>query len=245
MQREKVEIYSTKKGMIAIESPIKNRILQKLREKERTFEDLIKVCGKAKSTMSVHLNDLLEMGMVYKRTDPNDRRKKYFGINTDLLASSQAPIDEHYNKILEAIPAATNDRYSFLKALFHLVRSGMESYGVDTSPVLKKIGRDVGRKLSSGFKSETAPELLAEVARFWSEQGLGKVRILDASIPTIVVDDCFDCSTIPNIGMTQCSMDEGILEAIIEEKLKVRCSIHEIECYGTGHHHCKFVIKIY
>jgi len=245
VQREKIEIYSTKKGMIAIESPIKNKILQKLHERELTFEELIEVCDKAKSTMSVHLNDLLDMGMIYKRIDPSDRRKKYFGINTDLLASSATPVDEHYHKILETVPAAADDQYTFLKALFHLVRSGMESYGFDTSPALKKIGRDVGRMLTPRFKSTTAPELLAEVSQFWSDQGLGKVRVVKADIPTIIVDDCFDCSTIPNIGMTQCSLDEGILEAIIEEKLGVHCSIKEIECYGTGHHHCKFIIKMY
>ncbi len=50
---------------------------------------------------------------------------------------------------------------------------------------------------------------------------------------------------MPDIGRTQCSLDEGILEAIIEEKLKVQCSIQETECYGTGHDHCKFIIKIF
>ena len=32
--QEKLEIYTAKKGMIAIESPIKNKILQKLQERE-------------------------------------------------------------------------------------------------------------------------------------------------------------------------------------------------------------------
>lgn len=245
MQGEKVGIYSTRKGMIAVDSPIKNKILQKLQERELTFEELIEVCGKAKSTMSVHLNDLLASGMVYKRVDPNDRRKKYFGINSDLLASSRAPVSVHYNKILQSVPVAAGDQYLFLKSLFHLVRSGMESYGVDTSPALKKIGRDVGRKLAPRFKSRSAPELLAEVSRFWEAQGLGRVTIVKGDIPTIIVDDCFDCSTMPNIGLTQCSLDEGILEAIIEERLKVQCSIQETECYGTGYNHCKFIIKIF
>ncbi|OPY30022.1 MAG: V4R domain protein [Methanocella sp. PtaU1.Bin125] len=245
VQREDVEIYSTKKGMIAIDSPIKNRILQKLQEKELTFEELIEVCGKAKSTMSVHLNDLLASGMVYKRVDPNDRRKKYFGINSDLLASSRTPVNVHYNKILQSIPSAVGDKYTFLKSLFHLVRSGMESCGVDTSPALKKIGRDVGRTLAPRFKARDAAALLAEVSAFWEKEGLGHVTVLEGDVPSIVVDDCFDCSAMPDIGRTQCSLDEGILEAIIEEKLKVQCSIQETECYGTGHDHCKFIIKIF
>jgi predicted hydrocarbon binding protein len=244
MMQEKLEIYTAKKGMIAIESPIKNKILQKLQERELTFEELIEACGKAKSTMSVHLNDLLDMGLVYKRVDTNDRRKKYFGINTDLIVSSKAPVSVHYDKILQSVPASVGDKYSFLKSLFHLVRSGMESYGVDTSPALKKIGRDVGKTLAPRFTSTTAPELLKEVAVFWEAQGLGRVSIVKGDVPTIIVDDCFDCSTIPNIGQTQCSMDEGILEAIIEEKLGTRCSIQETECYGTGYHHCKFIIKM-
>jgi predicted hydrocarbon binding protein len=245
VMREQVEIYSTKKGMIALESPIKNKILQKLSERELTFEELIEVCGKARSTMSVHLNDLLNMGLVYKRIDSRDRRKKYFGLNTDLLVSSRMPVSTHYDKILQSIAGTVGDQYGFLKSLFHLVRSGMESYGVDTSPALKKIGRDVGRTLAPYFKSRTADALLKEVSAFWEAQGLGKVKILKGDVPTIIVDDCFDCSAMPNIGRTQCSMDEGILEAIIEEKLKVKCSIEEVECYGTGHNHCKFVIKIF
>jgi len=245
LMRDQVEIYSTKKGMMAIESPIKNKILQKLAERELTFEELTEVCGKARSTMSVHLNDLLNMGLVYKRVDSRDHRKKYFGLNTDLLVSSKLPVTTHYDKILQSMPATIGDRYGFLKSLFHLVRSGMESYGVDTSPALKKIGRDVGKTLAPHFKAKTADTLLKEVSEFWESQGLGKVSIVKGDVPTIVVDDCFDCSTMPNIGQTQCSMDEGILEAIIEEKLKVKCSIEEVECYGTGHHHCKFLIKIF
>jgi len=245
VKRESVEIYTAKKGMIVIESPIKNMILHRLQEKELTFEELIEVCGKAKSTMSVHLNDLLAMGMVYKRVDQNDRRKKYFGINSGLLASSTTPVNVHYNKILQSVPSAVGDKYLFLRSLFHLVRSGMESYGVDTSPALKKIGRDVGRMLAPRFKSRDAASLLAEVSAFWEKEGLGRVTVLKGDVPSIVVDDCFDCSSMPDIGRTQCSMDEGILEAIIEEKLKVQCSIQETECYGTGHDHCKFIIKIF
>jgi uncharacterized protein len=244
MKRDQVEIYSTKKGMIAIESPIKNKILKKLMERDLTFEELIEVCGKSKSTMSVHLNDLLEMGLVYKRIDQHDRRKKFFSINTDLLVSSSTPVSEHYQTILRAIPATADDRYGFMKSLFHLIRCGMETYGIDTSPALKKMGRDVGKALAKRFKSTTAPELYKEVAAFWEMQGLGKVRVVAGDVPTIIVDDCFDCGTMPNIGRTQCSLDEGMLEAIIEEKLKVRCSIEETECHATGHGHCKFIIKI-
>lgn len=245
MQKEDVGIYSTKKGMIAIESPIKNRILQKLQERELTFEELIEVCDKAKSTMSVHMNDLLDMGLIYKRVDPKDKRKKYYGINSDLIVSSRAPISAHYNKILQSVPSAMNDRYDFLRSLFHLLRCGMESYGVDTSPALKKMGRDVGRMMAPKFRSTNAKDLLAEVAGFWKEQGLGTVEVVKGDVPTILVYDCFDCNTMPNVGRTQCSLDEGMLEAIIEEKLKVRCSIEETECHGTGHQHCKFIIKIF
>jgi uncharacterized protein len=245
MQREKVEIYSTKKGMIAIESPIKNEILKMLRERELTFEELTGLCKKAKSTMSVHLNDLMDMGLVYRRVDDNDRRKKYFGLNTDLIVSSRAPVSEHYDLILKSIPDALGDRYAFLKSLFHLVRCGMESYGVDTSPALKKMGRDVGKVLSAQFHSTDMENLLGEIAVFWKEQGLGTVSPVKGDVPAFIVDDCFDCSTMPDIGRTQCSMDEGIVEAIIEEKLKVRCSVEEVECYGTGYHHCKFIVKIF
>ncbi|MCD1294269.1 transcriptional regulator [Methanocella sp. CWC-04] len=245
MSQEKVEIYSTKKGIIAVDSPVKNRILQKLQERELSFEELIRVCGKAKSTMSVHLNDLLKMGLIYKRVDPVDRRKKYFGINSDLIVSSSPPVTLHYIKILNTVPSFKGDKYGFLRSLFHLIRCGMESYGIDTRPALKKIGHDVGSMLAPSFKSSKLPDLLNEVAAFWKEQGLGKVHAEMGVFPTIIVEDCFDCGTLPDVGRTECSLDEGILEAIIEERLKVKCSVDEIECHGTGHDHCKFEVKIF
>ncbi|OUJ18378.1 putative transcriptional regulator containing HTH and 4VR domain [Methanonatronarchaeum thermophilum] len=48
---------------------------------------------------------------------------------------------------------------------------------------------------------------------------------------------------MPNVGRPLCSLDEGIIEGIINTKTQQNIKIKETECHGLGHKHCKFKIK--
>lgn len=54
----KTESFYTEKGLIAVGSPVKLQILNVLREKPKSFDEIVKYTTKAKSTISVHLNNL-------------------------------------------------------------------------------------------------------------------------------------------------------------------------------------------
>ena len=51
-----------------------------------------------------------------------------------------------------------------MEALFHALRYGFEAYGIDNDPVVKMIGIDIGKHLSSIFESDTLETLLNEIA---------------------------------------------------------------------------------
>ncbi|MFO8110223.1 MAG: V4R domain-containing protein [Thermoplasmata archaeon] len=238
---EETKFYSTNKGTVALKGSAKNDIIKLLMEGDKTSSDIQDELGRAKSTISVHLSDLKKLGVIDERTHPEDSRKKIFSLKSTFVGSSDVPSKEQYNIILENLGDARGDRYQFLKTMFHLIRYGLHSLGLDLDPALKEMGRDAGLSLAEYFSSNDLEELIREIGEFWESNGLGKVSVPDRE--TILVHDCFDCGGMPEVDHELCSLDEGLLEGIIEGRLGLRVEIQERECSGTGADHCRFQIR--
>lgn len=239
--KNSAEIFSTDRGILVIESPVKKKILHLLSEGGKTGSEIRKELDKAKSTISVHLNDLEKLGLIEEKTYSKDKRKKLFSISADLFGKSMKPSDQHYKKILQNLSNSTGDSYEFLKSLFHLIRYGFDSLGMNVGPALKEIGRDAGENLAENFESENLPDLLNEIQSFWKENKLGEMELKE---DYLLVRDCFDCGGLPDINKTVCSLDEGMIEGIIAEKTGDKVSVKETECFGTGQNYCRFEMEI-
>lgn len=235
-------IFSNDSGVVVIESKTKNRIIDILKEGERYGSEIRDELGKAKSTTSVHLSDLKDLGIIDEKEDPKDDRKKIFYLSSQLLGKSETPQDEHYNEILDNLKDCSGKKYEFLKGLFHLLRHGLDSFGLDVHPALKEIGRDAGRVLGDEMSAENKDELLEEISEFWKKTGLGNMKATSSG--DLVVEGCFDCSDMPSVGHTLCSLDEGLLEGIFESSLDQKVEVKELECHGKGDSHCRFDLKL-
>lgn len=236
-------LFSTDSGIIALNSPIKIKILELLRQETKSFEELVEHTGKAKSTISVHLDDLRKQRLIIEETGQKDKRKKYFFLSSQYIAYSQQPISKHYQDVLDKLANSTANEYTFLRSLFHTMRYGLEAYGLEPRPVIKRIGIDIGRKISPLFVSDNLADLLEEISDFWESHRMGYMKIVGGEPTILIVDECFDCGHMPIVGKTLCCLDEGILQGILEGKLNYCCSVEETECYGIGYEHCKFVIS--
>ncbi|MFP4654392.1 MAG: V4R domain-containing protein [Methanohalobium sp.] len=138
------------------------------------------------------------------------------------------------------IDSSLPDGHRFLRYIFQALRFGFESHGVDYEPAIKKIGKDIGASISSNFKSESLEELLDEITVFWSKNGLGNVKIDDTNPPVIIVDNCFECHSMPNMDKKLCSFSAGLLEGIIAGNTGIECIIEETKCCGNGYDHCTY-----
>ena len=236
-------ILSTDSGMVALDSPVKLKILELLSNGTKSFDELVEKSSKAKSTISVHLHDLEELNLIEEKTFPDDKRKKYFVLNALYLAYSIPPLRNQYDKHLDNIAASVLSGNSFKENLFCSFRYGMEAYGIDPKPILKKMGNDLGTKIGEGFKSRDYKGVLEEMSFFWENNKLGDMTVIDGKDLSILVNNCHQCSKMPAVGKTLCSMDEGIIEGIFSSKLDLDCNVKETECYGTGHRHCKFTVE--
>jgi len=237
---EKPRIFSNDSGVVVIKSETKNRIIDILKDGEKHASQIKKELGKAKSTTSVHLSDLKELGIIEEKDDSADERKKIFYLSSQLLGRSEHPQDKHYNDILDGLKGTIGDRYEFLKGLFHLLRHGLDSFGLDVHPALKEIGRDAGKSIGEDLSVKNKEELYQELSDFWKKTGLGTMKVTEED--GLIVEECFDCCDMPEVGHTLCSLDEGILEGIIESALGKKVDVIEEECHGSGHEHCLFKI---
>jgi predicted hydrocarbon binding protein len=240
----KTEFFYTDKGLVSVESPVKLQILNLLREEPKSFDEIVKSTAKAKSTISVHLNDLRSYELVEENFDPEDRRKKIYSLTSYYMGCSQEPFLGHYRCLLNTVAANGKNRYRFMETLFHALCYGFEAYGIDNSPVVRMIGVDIGKHLSSNFESSTLEVLLNEIAVFLEFHGDCQVSVLMESSPALKVEDDFKSLSMPVTGKPFCALREGIIEGILKEKLEKECGVMEIECYGTGHAHCLFEITI-
>jgi predicted hydrocarbon binding protein len=236
-------ILSTNSGMIALDSPVKLKILEILENGTLSFDEIVERSNKAKSTISVHLHDLEELNLIQEKSFPNDKRKKFFVLNAIYLAYSQTPSRKQYNKEMDTINLSNLNGSSFKEKLFGTLRYGMEAYGIDPKPILKKLGTDIGTKIGHELKSRDSEGILEELSVFWSEHKLGNMTYMEGDKTEISINNCYHCGKMPNVGKTLCSMDEGIIEGVIFNKLKCVCKVVEIECFGTGHNHCKFIVE--
>ncbi|AKB36078.1 hypothetical protein MSSAC_1488 [Methanosarcina siciliae C2J] len=240
----RTEFFYTERGLIAVDSPVKLQILNLLREEPKSFDEIVKFTAKAKSTISVHLNNLRTCELVEENSDPEDRRKKIYSLTSQYMGCSKEPFPEHYRSLLEKVAENENDRSCFMGALFHVLRFGFEAYGIDNAPIVRTIGKDIGKCLSANFESNTPEALFKEIAAFMEFHGDCRVSVLMGGSPALQVEDDFKARFMPAIGKPFCVLREGILEGVIEEKLGEGCGVLETECYGTGHTRCLFEIII-
>ncbi len=235
-------LFSTDHGFIALDGPVKLKILDFLKIGSRSFDEIVKHTGKAKSTISVHINDLKLCDLLKEHIDANDKRKKIYNLNSQYMACSQEPIINHYNNILQRV-SSSNDEYSFLKSIYHAMRFGFEAHGINHEPIMKKIGADIGESISINFRSTDLDGVLKDISHFWKTHNMGDVSVISMDPLTVIIYDCFDCKSMPVVGKTLCSFDEGLLEGIIFGKLGLNCTFKETECFGNGYEHCLFVMQ--
>ncbi len=234
------EIYATKDNAVAIDDPVRLKIMHILRNSECPFQDLVDELNLTKGTVSVYLKELGDKGLIAYREDPEDRRRKIFFATSQYIGTSDKPLPELSMSIKKVFCESIGDPVQFIRLIFNAVRYGLESLGINTQPVLRIIGRQIGEEIADTMTSNNLNDLLNEIAQFWSAHRLGTMSKIEEQL--IKIEDCFDCGLMPNVGRSLCALDEGMLEAILDIRLNKVSTVREIKCCGLGDPYCTFSI---
>ncbi|MGB9936259.1 MAG: V4R domain-containing protein [Methanobacterium sp.] len=240
-----IELFATSKGVRTVDSPVKAKILSMLREGELSFDQIVDLSGKAKSTVSVHLKKLVSEGIIASKADPDDARKKIFYINSEYLGdlSREKKLGDDLEDYVSSYVMSDGDPFEFFRLMFKTIRVGLISQGVNIDPILHEAGINVGNALYERVYDPDINEFLGNIAQFWETHYLGSVNVKSLEPLVISVSECYECRHLPYLGKPACAFDAGILKALFSTYYKDKRTVDETKCYAMGDKYCCFVIE--
>jgi len=152
----KIKIYSTNKGIKIVDSPIKIQILNLL-EGQISEADIVNKTGKSKSTISVHLKNLIDEGIISFKAHPLDRRCKLFYILADFVG------EIYPDKIIYNAPKIESDldtKEKYNNELYRQYKSILLVHGLQLEPLELETGKNIGKKIYESYEYNSLDELL-------------------------------------------------------------------------------------
>ena len=240
-----IELFATSYGVRAIDSPVKAKILSMLREGELSFDQIVELSGKAKSTVSVHLKKLVNDGIIDSKPDPEDARKKIFFINSEYLGelSREKKLGDEIEDYVSSYVMSDGDPFEFFRLMFKTIRVGLIQQGVNIDPILHEAGINVGKALYERVYDPDMNKFLGNIAHFWETHYLGGVEVQNLDPLVINVSECYECRHLPYLGKPACAFDAGILKALFSAYFEDKRKVNEVKCYAMGDKYCSFVIE--
>lgn len=243
-KKSNVEFFSTENGINIIKSPMKAEIISLLKNNEMSFDKIVENTGKSKSTVSEHLQALVDQEIIGQKPDPDDRRRKIFYIKSKHLGgvSTEKELDAEKLDLAFDISDYKNP-FEFYRVLFRTIRVSLLKEGINIDPLLHDAGINIGETLYNDLKADDMDIFLKNIAEFWEINKLGKIKIRSVDPLVINAYDCFECEDLPKIGRSACAFDSGVLEAVFSKYFGHKVGAEEVKCYAKGNEYCCFVIK--
>ena len=246
---EDVRLFSTNNTVVAVDSPIKIRILELAAAGPVPFDKIVENTRRAKSTVSIHIRDLIRSGLITSHQDPHDSRKRIITLSSDAigrLTNTDRDVDvqvHNHHGAGEAQPFSDDDIVSFFRYCVLVFRTQAMVMGINIDPVLGRTGRQVGGGLAPRVAGDTVEEVVRKMDAFWQAHGLGAITLAGTTPITLEVRGCFECEDLPVTGHGACVFDIGVLTAIFSYHLECPVTVIEERCYSSGDERCIFVIK--
>lgn len=235
---ESFTIYGTPKGYVAVTNPVRQRILKRLEAGERTLTELVKLTGKAKSTLSaVHLRDLLHNGLVEERAHADDSRVKVYKLSGRRIGSSSVPIDD-LREAVRNYMASSQGGLALPLANIVDAFDKLPSMRPDELRWIGLVGERLGSLAAMHLQAEKPGPLLRELGEVWHRDGLGKVVTVkgDASI---VLGHAPGATP----GGARCAVVRGFLQGALTTRSGRPAWVQETTCAGTGRgRRCAFAV---
>ncbi|MDP3066142.1 MAG: V4R domain-containing protein [Methanobacteriaceae archaeon] len=242
--KDLIKIYSSSEGVNVIQSPIKKNILSLLKNGGLSGSEIVAATGKSKSTISVHLQDLMNTGIISWDPDTRDRRKKIFYIKSRFIGniSQEKEFEKGMDIYLDRYVVKSNDPFRFFRFMFRTIRVVLLEEGININPILHRAGRKVGEAFYPRLEAKSLEKLIKNLVEFWEENRLGKVEVKSLEPLIIQAYDCFECEDLPKLGRPACAFDSGILEAVFSIYFGKDVKVTETKCYAQGDQYCQFHI---
>lgn len=243
--KNQIKIFGTQTGVNIVESPIKAKILSILEEKESSGKEIVSLTGKSKATISAHLHDLVDMGIIDSKPHPTDGRSKIFFIKSSYIGglSRENDFKKEINNYISENVVESSDPFEFFRFIFRTIRVALMEEGFNIDPILHNAGIKVGSTFYENLKDPEIKVMVEKIADFWEKNKLGRIKIETLEPLTLRAYDCFECEDLPKVGRSACAFDSGILEALFSAHFSQEVDVEEVKCFAKGDDYCCFIIN--
>ncbi|NYB52660.1 MAG: ArsR family transcriptional regulator [Methanobacteriaceae archaeon] len=240
-----IKIFSTNSGINIIQSPIKAQILSLLKEGGMSGSQIVSSTKRSKSTISAHLQDLEDNGIIDWVIDPEDRRRKIYYINSRYLGdvSPENKIEDNIDHYLQQQILESEDPLKFFRFMFRAIRVSLMDEGINIDPILRNAGFKVGETFYEKLETPDINQFIENIIKFWEKNQLGRIIVKSTDPLIIQAYDCFECEDLPQIGRPACAFDSGVLEAFFSRFFQEKVEVEEVKCFAQGDDYCQFMVK--
>ena len=235
----KIKIYSTTKGIKIVDSPIKIQILNLL-EGEVSEAEIVKQTNKSKSTISVHLKNLIDEGIISFRSHPLDKRSKLFYIYADYIGEIYP--DRIIYQLPEMLSDITTEAELYIEELRQL-KSILLIHGLQLEPLEIRTGEVIGKKIYSTFEYDTLDDLVELICSRFESLNVGTIKVASKDPLIFKNYQCNECFKV-QYNIPTCNMTKGILKGILSEHYGEEVSVEEVECKSKLDDSCTFIVNL-
>ena len=239
------EVYSTMdadgtRSLVQVSDPLHQMILERLSKGQMSTTEISELTGKAQSTLSVHLDQMVSRNLIRSEYDKNDSRRKIFTLISIKVASSKPASHEGMEEAKQALTSATKDSKSFYKLFLRSILMSAESNGMDISPMMEILGAQMADRMAQKFQSAKMEDVIRELQEFYERNELGEVCVYTFLPLTIIIRETEE---------HQCKFDSmaafahGLFKTLLSRVLGRRYEITMSEIFGSGNNYYKFIIE--
>ncbi|MCI5867695.1 MAG: ArsR family transcriptional regulator [Methanosphaera sp.] len=234
----KIKIYSTADGIKIVNSPIKIQILNMLDEKISEAE-IVKRTGKSKSTISVHLKNLVDEGILSYKSHPLDRRSKLFYIYADYVG------EVYPGQIIYSLPEVQEDiidPHGLFTEVHRQCKGLLLHHGLELSPLETKAGERIGRDLYKKLEFDGFEGFLDALRKYFAELEIGELTITHTDNTVLKLKGCHTKFDI-EYNISTCCITTGMIKGVFSEYYQCDVSVEEVECVSKYDDCCTFIVE--
>lgn len=177
------DVYQSDAGYVAVTNETRRQILAALAKKERELNDLVKITGKAKPTLSnLHVKELLAQNLVEELPHPTDQRKKIYRLKGQRIGSSSIPIDQLRGAVKHYVSISPLAHAVPLQQVLDILLAG----GPKSHETLARQAMKLGEISSQLLTAGEPRDFLQRVASYWEREGI--TRTVNINLEDLELD---------------------------------------------------------
>ncbi len=242
-----IELFSLAGELRSIHDPLHTKILELLKAGDKTFKDLHQELGRAKSTVSLKINELIILGLVEETISSTDKRVKYYTLKAKQVGRNMKGTPQLFENSIAKLDKYVDNPFEFVNAMFRSVWYLLDSFGVDSQHMLTILGEEVGKQVAKTLSHKNNQDkdvLVKEIVELYKKHKLGYIKIVKEEPLTLHLFDCYQCGNIKEYERKLCVFDKALLQTIFSEALGKTCTLHEVTCAKAGKTYCEYEIEI-